>query len=165
MTLPLIILSSSRKNSNTEKLVKNLLKDHQYELVDLLDYSVAPYNYDGLYPLEDRFPELTKKMIAADAIIFASPVYWYSMSGILKNFFDRFTDIVTIYKEQGRQMQGKKVFLIAVGTDKKLPEGFEVPFRRTAEYLQMRFIASYYCNTADMAQSLDSKDFLNKIQN
>ncbi len=43
-----------------------------------------------------------------DVLIFATPVYWYSMSGIMKVFFDRITDLLTIKKDIGRKLKGKK---------------------------------------------------------
>lgn len=40
--------------------------------------------------LDDRFRELfLEKYLPADGIIFATPLYWYGMSGQLKTFFDR----------------------------------------------------------------------------
>ncbi|MCP4458779.1 MAG: NAD(P)H-dependent oxidoreductase [Cytophagales bacterium] len=38
----------------------------------------------------------------------ATPVYWYSMSGIMKVFLDRIYDVLTIEKELGRKLHGKK---------------------------------------------------------
>ena len=48
-----------------------------------------------------------------DTIIFATPVYWYSMSGILKVFIDRITDLLTIEKELGRKLRGKKMAVVS----------------------------------------------------
>lgn len=67
-------------------------------------------------------------MLHDDKIIFATPVYWYSMSGLMKTFFDRLTDLVTIQKSVGRKLKGKETFLFAVGTDDLLPAGFTIPF-------------------------------------
>lgn len=77
-------------------------------------------------------------------IVFATPVYWYSMSGHMKVFFDRLTDLVTIQKKAGRQLKGKKMFVVAVGSDQALPIGFETPFQQTAAYLHMHYLGCYY---------------------
>lgn len=86
-------------------------------------------------------------MIEHYAIVFATPVYWYAMSGLMKVLFDRFTDLVTVRKDLGRQLKDRRVFLIACGADPDLPEGFEVPFRRTADYLAMKYCGSFYVQT------------------
>jgi multimeric flavodoxin WrbA len=41
-------------------------------------------------PLQDERADLQAKMDAADGLIFASPVYVYNVSGLMKNFIDRF---------------------------------------------------------------------------
>jgi hypothetical protein len=69
------------------------------------------------------------------------------MSAPLKIFFDRFTDLTENLKPHGKALAGKPVWLIATGTEAELPEGFEVPFRRTAEYFAMRYCGGFYLHT------------------
>ena len=64
--------------------------------------------------------------------------------GRMKTFLDRFTDLLKIEKEKGRKLRGKRLFLVAVSNSPELPPGFEVPFRLSAEYLGMKFGATYY---------------------
>lgn len=40
-------------------------------------------------PQKDDMPELLEKMIAADVIVMATPVYFYTMCGQMKTFIDR----------------------------------------------------------------------------
>lgn len=142
---PLVILGSARKESDVRKLLSLLLEKIDIELLDLLDYPISHYSYSGAYPAEDRFQEVVEQLLKHRVVIFATPVYWYSMSGHMKVFFDRLTDLVTIDKKKGRQLKGKKIFLLTVGNSEALPEGFELPFRLTADYLDMEFAGSYYC--------------------
>ncbi len=86
-------------------------------------------------------------MIGTNVVVFATPVYWYAMSGAMKAFFDRMTDLLETSKELGRQLKGKGFWLIASGTDLALPEGFEVPFARTAEYFGNQYRGSEYLYT------------------
>ena len=65
----------------------------------------------------------------------------------MKTLFDRFTDLVTVRKDLGRQLRGRSVFLLACGSEPQLPEGFEVPFRETAAYLQMSYGGAFYGQT------------------
>jgi multimeric flavodoxin WrbA len=87
---------------------------------------------------------VAEKMETAERIVFATPVYWYAMSGELKVFFDRLTDLLTTHKSIGKALKGKKTYLIATGSDPELPEGFEVPFRSTSAYFDMSYEGALY---------------------
>jgi multimeric flavodoxin WrbA len=137
----IVILGTAREDSNTLNAVKELCPFSAYEIVDLRSLKMAPYSYSSV---EDDFLMVAKKMAAADNIVFATPVYWYAMSGSLKNFFDRLTDLLTIHKPIGKSLKGKRTFLIATGSDVELPEGFEIPFRSTSTYFEMVFEKSFY---------------------
>ncbi len=143
----IILLASARKESDTLRIVEKIFHAKDIPCVDLLDEKISPYNYAHEYPEDDCYLSLVQRCLEFDKIIFATPVYWYSMSGLLKNFFDRLTDIVTVKKEIGRKLAGKSMAVIAVGTDLQIPPGFETPFKSTAEYFGMRFLGSIYCCT------------------
>ncbi len=161
---PLIILGSARKESDTKKLVDIIFSNLDIEQIDLLDYKIDPYNYEGNYSADDNFLHLFDTILNHNKIIFATPVYWYSMSGIMKKFFDRLTDIITIQKEIGRKMKGKEIFLIAVGADDLLPIGFEIPFRSTSDYLSMNFVSTFYCKATNLnSVKSDGFEFLKEI--
>lgn len=142
--LNIVIMGSARKDSNTLKAVNTLCPFQDYELVDLLDLKIEPYRYDHNYTETDQFREVVGKILVAKNIVFATPVYWYSMSGLMKVFFDRLTDLVTVDKPLGRGLADKSTYLIAVGGEPKMPEGFEVPFIRTSQYLNMNYVEAVY---------------------
>jgi multimeric flavodoxin WrbA len=143
----LVILGSNRKNSLTEAIARKALQQIEFDMIDLLDHKITHYNYDGHYPGDDEFEDIINKALPYDNIIFATPVYWYSMSGVMKVFFDRLTDLITIKKEAGRQLRGKTASMIAVGADPTIPEGFEVPFKHTAAYLGIQYQGCTYYPT------------------
>jgi multimeric flavodoxin WrbA len=149
MSKTIILLGSARKDSHTRTLLRNVFNEIDHDLADLLDFKIAPFDYNAKYPENDQFQKLADRMIESENIVFATPVYWYAMSGILKNFMDRFTDLVTIQKEKGRTLAGKNVFLFSVGADPYYPEGFEVPFRDTAKYLNMKYHDGVYISSRD----------------
>jgi multimeric flavodoxin WrbA len=148
-----VLLGSARKDSDTRKLVNLLFSGHYLEMIDLLDYKIHPYDYSGNYPENDDFLPVITTLLTHESIVFATPVYWYAMSGGMKIFFDRLTDLMTIEKKTGRKLKGKKTFLVAVGAEEELPEGFTVPFQLTSNYFGMDFISTYYCRTVDLATS------------
>ena len=91
-----IILASARSDGNTAKMA-NLIGNHlKADIFDLRSYQIGHYDYEHNYT-EDDFIELFRnKIIKAETIIFATPVYWYSMSGRMKVFLDRMTDLLKI---------------------------------------------------------------------
>ena len=166
--IPLIILASARKQSETKSYVDFVFDGTNHKLVDVLNYNISFYNYDGIYPSTDNFNLLVEEMLNSNTIIFATPVYWYSMSGLMKNVFDRFTDLVTIKKETGRKIKGKNVFLLSVGSDQNLPDGFEIPFRMTSDYLEMNYKGCVYFSTDNKISHQDKSNmkqiFMDKIK-
>jgi hypothetical protein len=155
--VPLVILASARKNGDTSALVKKVFRDNPYQLIDLLDYPVAPYSYSGVYPENDQFPEIIQVLLRHQLIVFATPNYWYSMSGLMKIFFDRLTDLVTIQKSTGRQLKGKSTFLLVAGADAELSPGFETPFQLTSAYLDMEYRQSLYHSPKQPLEVLESR--------
>ncbi|TSD67195.1 NAD(P)H-dependent oxidoreductase [Inquilinus sp. KBS0705] len=143
----LVILGSNRKNSLTEAITRKALQQTDFDLIDLLDHKIAHYNYDGNYPADDEFEAIISKALPYQNIVFATPVYWYSMSGVMKVFFDRLTDLITIKKDTGRQLRGKTAYMIAVGADPAIPEGFETPFKHTSAYLGLNYKGCTYFPT------------------
>jgi len=143
-TPPLVLLASARSAGHTAALVRHVFAPPDCVVTDLLATPLAPYSYAGHYLPGDAFAGLTRQLLAHEIIVLATPVYWYAMSGLLKTFFDRLTDLTTNHKSLGRQLRGKRLFLLATGTDADLPPGFEEPFRRTARYFDMTFGGSLY---------------------
>ncbi|RZK62460.1 MAG: NADPH-dependent oxidoreductase [Hymenobacter sp.] len=135
--LPLVLLASARPVGHTFALVQRVFTPSECVVTDLLAAPLAPYNYAGQYPPGDAFASLVQQLLAHETIVLATPVYWYAMSGLLKTFFDRLTDLTTFDKPLGRQLRGKRLFALCTGTDAALPPGFEVPFQRTARYFNM----------------------------
>ena len=110
------------------------------------DYQFSYYDYEGKNK-DDDFQPLIKSIIEKyDTIIFATPNYWYNMSGIMKVFFDRCTDIILIEKETGKSLKGKKCGVISNSHEDELESDFYIPFRKSAEYLGMEYIGNAHFN-------------------
>lgn len=139
----LVILGSSRKESNTLKAVQTLVP-FQYDLIELCQKRIGYYDYETEKLAGDDFHAVASAMLQYETIIFATPIYWYTMSGQMKVFFDRLTELTERYKPIGKALKGKKVYLVASGGSAELPAGFEVPFRLTAEYFDMEFVRTLY---------------------
>jgi putative NADPH-quinone reductase len=143
---PLVILGSARPNGETRRAIDLVYPQQDIDLITLTEHQIGGYDYDHRNATDD-FHDIVKVMLKTSQIVFATPVYWFAMSETLKKFFDRLTDLTETLKADGRALAGKEVRLIATGTEEILPEGFEVPFRRTAEYFAMRYEGCAYLYT------------------
>ena len=144
----LVISGSARGDGNTALTVAHLrralaLADDQ--VVDLQSCRLDPFRYQPPPPA-DEFQPIVDRLLAHQHIVFATPVYWYAMSSLMKTFFDRLTDLLLdpAGRRIGRALAGRDMWLVATGTDPELPDGFAVPFARTAKYFDMRWRQAFY---------------------
>jgi multimeric flavodoxin WrbA len=147
---PLVILGSARADGETRRAVNIAFPPETIDLAILPNVVIGGYDYDHRN-VHDGFGAVADAMRDAAAIVFATPVYWYAMSAPLKIFFDRLTDLTENLKPHGKALAGKPVWVIATGTEPVLPEGFEVPFARTAEYFDMHYRGTFYLHTGEEA--------------
>ena len=162
---PLVILGSSRKESDTRKFVDLIFEGIDHTLLDLLDMNILGYDYKHAYPTNDQYSTIVEAFLSHQQIVFATPVYWYAMSSLMKTVFDRFSDLITYKKSIGRQLKGKSTSLIVVGADTLMPEGFETPFRETSDYLDMNYLGCIYCSTKQISLSKEIiTQFRSKLQ-
>jgi len=140
----LIILGSSRKDGYTRKAVDDLCLLSDFEVLFLNDYNITYYDYQHKNESDD-FLALMRRIIADyDTLIFATPVYWYAMSGIMKVFFDRITDLLDKHKDLGRKLRNKNMAVLTSSIGDHLGENFWLPFKETATYLGMNYIGNLH---------------------
>jgi multimeric flavodoxin WrbA len=153
-----IIVGSYRKNGNTTRISKKIAEKFGFDTINLNDYQFSYYDYDN-NNREDDFLPLMKQIIEKyDTLIFSTPVYWYSMSGVMKVFFDRFSDLIRIEKDWGRKLRGKKMFVISNTHDNELEYDFYLPFRLSAKYLGMQYLGNHHYNCDD--ENLEIKEII-----
>jgi len=138
METQIIINSTHNKDGNTSQLIKKLYPNSKS--IKLIDYKIELYNYDEKYSDSDEFLSIISEVINYDKIIFATPVYWYSMSSLMKIFFDRITDLIGTQEELGRKLMGKKIEVITTSNGNNLGDNFFLPFKETADYLHLEYI-------------------------
>jgi len=156
-----IVLGTSRKNGNTHKLVELYQNNKSADVFFLSDYSISIYDYEHKNK-DDDFIGLAKKLLEYDHLVFATPMYWYSMSGQMKVFFDRLSDLLTIEKDSGRGLRGKTCSVLATGVDLEPPACFEQPFILSAKYLGMDYKEMLYCSCEDSFHEIEHIDKLHK---
>lgn len=97
----LILSSSPRRGGNSDTLCDEFLRGatdagHRVEKIFLRDKTIgyctgcSTCSLRGKpCPQKDDMPEILDKMIAADSIVMATPVYFYTMSAQMKTLIDR----------------------------------------------------------------------------
>ncbi|EKA7364747.1 flavodoxin family protein [Vibrio parahaemolyticus] len=138
-----VILGTSKSDGNTRKLTDSFVEQSGAKLFDLTNFNVSFYDYSHENKNDDFLP-IIHELLSFDHLVFASPVYWYSMSAQLKVFFDRLSDLLTIEKELGRKLKGKSISVLSTGYNLELPDCFVQPFELTAKYMQLEFKGCEY---------------------
>lgn len=140
----IILLGSSNSNGETFKVTKYIADQTTYKIIDLKTKHILPFDYE-FNNHNDNFLPLIKEIVDNfELIIFATPVYWYTMSGKMKVFFDRISDCLKTEKETGRKLRGMEIAVLSCGSDKVLKDGFHMPFIETANYLGMKYVGDVH---------------------
>lgn len=96
----LVISTSLRRNSNSHALAEKFAKGakeagHQVEFISLIgrqiEYCVGCLSCQrtGQCVIEDDANLIAEKMLKADVVCYATPIYYYEMSGQMKTLLDR----------------------------------------------------------------------------
>ena len=130
MTKKVLILSSSpRRGGNSDTLCNEFMRGaiesgNEAEKVFLRDKTIhyctgcSTCSLHGKpCPQKDDAAEIIEKMVAADVIVMATPVYFYTMSAQMKTLIDRCCGLYT-------EMKNKEFYFIvtAAEDDRKLME-------------------------------------------
>lgn len=144
MKKTVIILASERSTGHTFLLCDFLSQIHKIDIIDIKKNNIEHFDYDFHNQDDDFLALISSVILKYERIIFATPVYWYSMSGRMKVFFDRLSDLLIIKKELGRQLRGKEMGVISCGSDAEIKDGFYMPFKESAAYLGMIYIGDVH---------------------
>ncbi|MEM8524023.1 MAG: NAD(P)H-dependent oxidoreductase [Bacteroidota bacterium] len=140
----IIILGSSNSHGDTSKMATFVSVQTGFPIVDLKTKNILEFDYEFNNQHDDFLPLIQEIVNNYELIVFATPVYWYTMSGILKTFFDRISDCLKIEKPTGRKLRGMEMAVISCASDRILKEGFHMPFKETAKYLGMNYISDMH---------------------
>ncbi len=118
----IVITSSPRKNGNSNALAKEFVRGAQeagntVQTVSIADIKMdfcrgcMTCNHTLKCVINDDMKDVLETMRTADVIVFATPVYYYSVSGQLKTFFDRTSPLFAA------KYQFTDVYLLAAAAD------------------------------------------------
>lgn len=108
MSSILFMNSSPNKNGNTYRIGEELLKNINHETMQMSDYKISQY---GQIFNDDQMKEILEKTKPFDTLVIGTPVYWYTVGGILKTFIDRLYML-----PEAEILKGKDLYLFAQGS-------------------------------------------------
>ena len=162
------ILGSSRGDGETRAMVDEARTLVDADFIDLNDYRIEYYDYEYRNRDDDFYPLIERLTNDYDTLVFATPIYWYSMAAVMKTFFDRISDLIRIYKDTGRKLRGKRMALMSCASEAKMIEEFPMPFKRSADYLGMTFLGNVhgYLENGQLPHEVkqDIREFVDLIQ-
>ena len=171
------LIGSTRTDGNSELLADLVTEGIKHQKVYLKDLSIRPiedlrHAKEGFQKVDDDYDQIIKVFLENDIVIFSTPIYWYSMSGIMKNMVDRFSHAIRDerYPQLKERLKEVETIVIAVGGDKPRIKGLPLiqQFQYTFDFLSMRF-SSYIIGEARRPgdilkdeQALTEANLLNK---
>jgi len=165
------LMGSPRKNGNTAtvlELFENLLtqNEHEVDRINIVDYKVEgclgcqscqrKVRHEPWCKQNDDTVKIFNRLIAADAVVYASPLYTYSFPAQMKALIDRQNCLVKDYDTpQGTALlKGKRTALLVTcgGPIEKNADLIQEAFERESQYQQMIVVGTYVvaeCTTPD----------------
>lgn len=163
------VFGSPRKKGNTAKVLSMfedaVIKSHEVERIDINQYNVSgclgcnkcqeKRDEPGCIQKDDALA-IFKKMIEADAIVYASPLYCWSFTSQIKPLIDRHYCLVTGYgtSDHNSLISSKRAALLmtCAGPIEGNCDAIQSIFSAYCEYAKMTTIGNFilpFCTTPD----------------
>lgn len=141
-----VITGSPRKNGNTFAMVDSFITAAKAKGHEVVRFDAAMMHIGGCHAcmtcfktgkacsFDDDFNIIAPHILDADAIVYAMPVYWYSIPAQIKGVIDRVFSFCVAEKP----VSGKKMGLICCCEehDASVMDGIRIPMERTAALLK-----------------------------
>ncbi|UCD93943.1 MAG: flavodoxin family protein [Candidatus Zixiibacteriota bacterium] len=150
----LIINGATREGGNTDTLLSKLSDGMESSGLQVIEVRLRDLNISDCIGccqclkekschFEDDMTNLRKSLIATDVIVFASPIYWCEVTGLMKTFVDR---LYFFHHQVNRDMiSGKKALILTTLGEKEASYESEV----LVEFYR-RFLGSLGIEIIDM---------------
>jgi multimeric flavodoxin WrbA len=163
MSQVLIINSSQRAKSNSSALSVQVALGaeevgHQVETIEIGKLNLKPCRHceackkpgADFCVIKDDMKPLYPKLMAADILIFSSPVYWFHLCGQIKQFIDRIYALAALRDDQDRNpLSYKKIGAVLSFADAPLASGYMGivrSFQEICEYTEAQWLGHVYVN-------------------
>jgi multimeric flavodoxin WrbA len=151
---------SPRVHGNTRALVDEVIRGAgsggaECEVVDIGRLHIAPCRacsscrHTGECIQKDDMQPLYPKLLASDALVFGTPVYFWGASAQMKAFVDRWYAIAE--GDAAQKLRGKKALVVTAfaDTDADTPEHVVGMFRRALDYLGIELVGVLGVSASD----------------
>lgn len=160
------ISTSPRNHGNSDLLLREALSGAEYagattEYINLSDYDIAPcIECNACYSrgdckIHDDFQELLKKILDADRLVFATPIFFMSVCAQAKMLIDR-SQCVWAYKYiLNKQLfdpeRDRRAMVIAIGgsKSKKQFESIRLTMKSYFDALELNYSINLFINKVD----------------
>lgn len=130
-----VLCASARTYGNTRQVLQNLFPVSDVQ--ELSTLRITPFDY-AYANRDDDALNLFSRMVEKPVWILATPIYWYNVSGLMKIFLDRLTDLMYHHPCLYEKLRGKQVAVITSSAHQR-PEEIQASFAKTCDYLGMLF--------------------------
>ncbi|MFB1081487.1 flavodoxin family protein [Jeotgalibacillus sp. JSM ZJ347] len=172
MTL-LIISGSSREHSNSEFFAEKAASSYTGDVkwIRLREQTIHQihdqrHDENGFDPIDDDHSKVIEAMLDADEVLFATPLYWYGMSGYMKTFIDRWSQAMRDPSLNFKaRITGKPGYVITCGGDQVDIKGLPLilQFKHIFEFTGMDF-KKYFIGEARKPGDAEKSDRLDQLQ-
>ena len=131
---------------------------HTVEMIDVAHAKIHPCigcihcGYEGPCVQKDDVEPIRKKILGADMLVFATPLYYYGMSAQLKILIDRFCAFNSSIQRKGMK---SALLTVAWNSDSWTFEALEAHYKTLVRYLNltdMGMVLGYGCGTPSMTE-------------
>ena len=147
-----VITGSSRKNGNSFAMTEAFIKAAEAKGHSVTRFDAAMKNVGGCHACEtcfktgkacsfdDDFNTIAPAILEADAVVFTTPVYWYSIPAQLKGVIDKLFSFCVA----GKDIEGKECALIACceENDLSVMDGVRIPVERSAALMKWNMVGA-----------------------
>lgn len=145
-----VVTGSPRRGGNTFAMTDAFISEAEKLGHSVRRFDAAMLNIGGCRACEtcyktgkacsfdDDFNTIAPTLLEADGVVFAMPVYWYSIPAQIKGVIDRMYSFVI----GGKEIAGKKCGLIACceERDPAVLDGVRIPIERTAALIKWTMV-------------------------
>lgn len=162
--MKIVVLEGSPNKNGSTHILADYFREgaekagHSVEMIDVAHADIHPCTgcihcgYEGPCVQKDDVEDIRKKILAADMIVFSTPLYYYGMSAQLKTMIDCFC----AFNSSIQQKHMKSVLLtVAWNSDEWTFDALAAHYKTLVRYLNltdMGMVLGYGCGTPSMTR-------------